>query len=46
MANYQAGQRWKYRTRERDADSTVVIGKVQKSFFRQPVIHISVLKIT
>lgn len=46
MANYQAGQRWKYRTRERDADSTVVIGKVQKSFFRQPVIHISVLKVT
>lgn len=43
MSKYQPGQRWTYRARECDANSTLLIGKVQKRLLRQTIIHIAVI---
>jgi len=42
MAKYDVGQRWSYRTREQDVDSTLLIGKVQKELLKPPIIHVMV----
>jgi hypothetical protein len=43
MTPYEPGQRWTYRTREYDAGSTLVIGKIDKRPVGQPILHVTVL---
>ena len=46
MAQYEAGQRWSYQTREQDAGSTLVIGKVQKDPQKPAIIHVVVEEVS
>lgn len=40
MFEYDVGQRWAYRTREQDRDSTLVIGRILRRFLKPSVIHV------
>lgn len=42
MSQFKKGQRWSYITREEDKGSTLVIGQVDKKFFKVSAIHVAV----
>ncbi len=42
MTKLRAGQRWTYRTRAADTESTLVIGKLDKKLAKPTIVHISV----
>ncbi len=46
MSQFKKGQRWSYLTRQEDSESTLIIGQVDKKFFKVNAIHVAIEKVT